>query len=98
MRDILADVERWLAEGKRIALATVVQTWGSSPRRAGSKMAVASDGQFTGSVSGGCVENAVIEAALDVLKTAGLFDAAATSRREKNEAGDLLRSPASSKD
>ena len=69
MRDILADVERWLAEGKRIALATVVQTWGSSPRRAGSKMAVASDGQFTGSVSGGCVENAVIEAALDVLKT-----------------------------
>jgi xanthine dehydrogenase accessory factor len=69
MRDILTDVERWLAQGKRIALATVVQTWGSSPRRAGSKMAIASDGQFAGSVSGGCVENAVIEAALDVVGT-----------------------------
>ena len=52
-----------------MALATVVQTWGSSPRRAGAKMAIASDGQFTGSVSGGCVENAVIDAALDSIKT-----------------------------
>jgi xanthine dehydrogenase accessory factor len=69
MRDILPDVEHWLSEGKRIALATVVQTWGSSPRRSGSKMAIASDGQFSGSVSGGCVENAVIDAALDVVKT-----------------------------
>jgi xanthine dehydrogenase accessory factor len=69
MRDILADLERWYAEGKRMALATVVQTWGSSPRRTGSKMGIASDGQFAGSVSGGCVENAVMEAALDVLKT-----------------------------
>jgi len=69
MRDILSDVERWHAQGKRIALATVVQTWGSAPRRAGSKMGLASDGQFSGSVSGGCVENAVIEAGLEVLKT-----------------------------
>jgi xanthine dehydrogenase accessory factor len=69
MREILPDVERWLDDGKRIALATVVQTWGSSPRRVGSKMAIASEGQFSGSVSGGCVENAVIEAALDVVKT-----------------------------
>jgi len=69
MRDILPVIDRWRAEGKRTALATVVQTWGSSPRRAGSKMVIASDGQFSGSVSGGCVENAVIEAALDVLKT-----------------------------
>jgi len=69
MRDILPDVERWLMDEKRIAIATVLQTWGSAPRRAGSKLAVASDGQFSGSVSGGCVENAVIEAALDSLKT-----------------------------
>jgi len=69
MRDILADIDRWRAEGKRMALATVVQTWGSAPRRAGSKMVIASDGQFSGSVSGGCVENAVIEAALDSMKT-----------------------------
>lgn len=52
-----------------MALATVVQTWGSAPRRAGSKMAITADGQFSGSVSGGCVENAVIEAALESLKT-----------------------------
>ncbi|HSJ89884.1 MAG TPA: XdhC family protein [Anaerolineales bacterium] len=69
MRDILPDLEGWLAQGKQIALATVVQTWGSSPRRAGSKMAIASDGRFAGSVSGGCVENAVIEAAQDVIQT-----------------------------
>jgi xanthine dehydrogenase accessory factor len=69
MHDILLDVDRWLSEDKRIAIATVLQTWGSSPRRAGSKLAIASDGQFSGSVSGGCVENAVIEAALDSLKT-----------------------------
>lgn len=69
MRDILPDLDRWRVEQKRIALATVVQTWGSAPRRAGSKMAVTSDGQFSGSVSGGCVENAVIESALECLQT-----------------------------
>lgn len=69
MRDILPDVDRWLVEEKRIAIATVVQTWGSAPRRAGSKLAIASDGQFSGSVSGGCVESAVIEAALESIKT-----------------------------
>ena len=52
-----------------MALATVIQTWGSAPRRVGSKMAVTADGQFAGSVSGGCVENAVIEAALDSIQT-----------------------------
>ena len=69
MRDILSDLIRWQKEGKSIALATVLQTWGSAPRRAGSKMGITSDGQFSGSVSGGCVENAVIETGLDVLKT-----------------------------
>ncbi len=65
MRDILPDVEDWIKQGKQVALAAVVQTWGSAPRRAGARLAVASDGQFSGSVSGGCVENAVIEAALE---------------------------------
>ena len=69
MRDILADLERWDAfENKSIALATVIQTWGSSPRRAGAKMAITPDGRITGSVSGGCVESAVFDAGLEVLK------------------------------
>jgi xanthine dehydrogenase accessory factor len=64
--DVLAVLDRaaaWLDEGQPVALATVVQTWGSSPRPAGSQMAVAQDGRFEGSVSGGCVEGAVVEAA-----------------------------------
>jgi xanthine dehydrogenase accessory factor len=69
MRDILADIDRWRGEKRSIALATVVQTWGSSPRRAGSKMALTSDGKIAGSVSGGCVENAVVEAGVESLKT-----------------------------
>lgn len=69
MRDILPDIDRWISDDKRIAIATVIETWGSSPRRAGSKLAIASDGQFSGSVSGGCVENAVIQVALESLKT-----------------------------
>ena len=69
MRDILADLIRWREEGKSIALATVVETWGSSPRKTGSKMGLTLDGQITGSVSGGCVENAVVEAGMEVLKS-----------------------------
>jgi xanthine dehydrogenase accessory factor len=69
MRDILSDVTRWLEEGESIALATVVQTWGSSPRTAGSRMALTATGKITGSVSGGCVENAVVEAGIESLKT-----------------------------
>lgn len=69
MRDILADVEKWIDTGETIALATVIQTWGSSPRKVGSHMAFTSSGKITGSVSGGCVENAVIEAGMQVLKT-----------------------------
>lgn len=69
MRDILDDLARWRGEGKSIALATVVQTWGSSPRGVGSKMAITPDGNVTGSVSGGCVENAVVEAGIQSLKT-----------------------------
>lgn len=69
MRDILSDLSRWIAEQRVIALATVVRTWGSSPRPQGATMAITADGKFIGSVSGGCVENAVIEAGIDSLKT-----------------------------
>src|SRR5215216_5189166 len=69
MRDILSDLVHWRAEDKPIALATVIQTWGSSPRRAGAKMALTPDGKITGSVSGGCVEGAVYETGLEVLKS-----------------------------
>ena len=69
MRDILANVENWIDTGERIALATVIQTWGSAPRKIGSHMAFTSSGKIAGSVSGGCVENAVIEAGTQVLKT-----------------------------
>lgn len=68
MKDILIDLDRWYAAGDVIALATVVQTWGSSPRRVGAKMALTANGQVCGSVSGGCVEGAVYETGLDVIK------------------------------
>ena len=69
MRDILSDLDHWRAENKSIALATVIQTWGSSPRRAGAKMALTPDGNISGSVSGGCVEGAVFEEGVGVLKS-----------------------------
>jgi xanthine dehydrogenase accessory factor len=69
MRDILAELTEWNDRGERIALATVVQTWGSSPRRVGAKMGITSSGKIAGSVSGGCVEGAVAEIGFDVLKT-----------------------------
>src|SRR5262245_45879032 len=68
MRDILYDLDNWRSENEPIALATVIQTWGSSPRRAGAKMALTSDGKITGSVSGGCVEGAVFDTGVEVLK------------------------------
>jgi xanthine/CO dehydrogenase XdhC/CoxF family maturation factor len=67
--DVLRTALEWRDAGKSVALATVVQTWGSSPRPAGSSLVVADDGSFEGSVSGGCVEGAVIEAALEVMKS-----------------------------
>ena len=69
MREVIDDIARWLADGERnIALATVLTTWGSAPRKAGAKMAFTAGGAaISGSVSGGCVEGAVIEAGGDVL-------------------------------
>ncbi len=65
--DILATAAEWRDAGKDVALATVVSTWGSSPRPVGSQLAVDDKGAFVGSVSGGCVEGAVVHEALDVI-------------------------------
>lgn len=69
MREILDDIDRWRAAGRRVALARVVATEGSGPRDPGAAMAVSEDGEVAGSVSGGCVEGAVVTEALDVLAT-----------------------------
>jgi xanthine dehydrogenase accessory factor len=69
MREVLDDIARWRSEDKRVALARVVGTEGSGPRLPGAAMAVAEDGEVAGSVSGGCVEGAVLTEALDVLAT-----------------------------
>ncbi|MCR5859956.1 XdhC family protein [Mesorhizobium sp. J428] len=65
--DPLAIAERWKAAGRDVALATVVETWGSAPRPVGSHLVIDADGNFHGSVSGGCVEGAVVAEAVDVI-------------------------------
>ena len=69
MRDVLGKIEEWKADGKAVALATVVKVWGSAPRPIGSKMIVSDQGDMEGSVSGGCVEGAVFEEAQGVLRS-----------------------------
>ena len=69
MREVLADIDRWRAAGRRVAIARVVGLEGSGPRDPGATMAVSEDGEAAGSVSGGCVEGAVLTEALDVLAT-----------------------------
>ncbi len=68
MREVMHDIDRWLAAGQSVALATVISTWGSAPRKVGAKMALTPDGQLSGSVSGGCVEGAVFEAGVESLE------------------------------
>lgn len=67
---VLEQAARWADAGLAVALATVVRTWGSSPRPAGSKLVVNERGELLGSVSGGCIEGAVIQEALEVMRGA----------------------------
>lgn len=67
--DILGTAQKWRETGRDVAIATVVSTWGSAPRPAGSQLVIDAEGNFEGSVSGGCVEGAVVTEALDVLES-----------------------------
>jgi xanthine/CO dehydrogenase XdhC/CoxF family maturation factor len=67
--DVLSEAATWRADGRNVALATVVSTWGSSPRPVGSHLAVDANGKFVGSVSGGCIEGAVVTEAMEVMET-----------------------------
>lgn len=67
-REVLDQALAWRRDGREVALATVVATWGSSPRPVGSHLAVDGDGAFIGSVSGGCIEGAVVHEALAVIR------------------------------
>lgn len=69
MREILGDLDRWRRAGKAVALARVVDVEGSGPRLPGAAMAVNEDGEVAGSVSGGCVEGAVVTEALEIIET-----------------------------
>lgn len=69
MREVIEDIDRWRERGDPVALATVIETWGSAPRGVGAKMALTADGRISGSVSGGCVEGAVVEAGIETLQT-----------------------------
>ena len=65
---ILEEANLWINANHKVALATVIKTWGSSPRQVGSKMIVNEKGEFSGSISGGCVESSIIEESLKLLK------------------------------
>lgn len=67
--DPLQVAETWMSGGRDVAIATVMETWGSAPRPTGSQLVIDSEGNFHGSVSGGCVEGAVITEAVDVIET-----------------------------
>ena len=65
--DILLEADRWTKAGRSVAVAIVIETWGSAPRPIGAHLVVDADGNFLGSVSGGCVEGAVVTEAIDVI-------------------------------
>jgi xanthine dehydrogenase accessory factor len=67
MKDVLKDVDAWVANGERVALATVIDVKRSAPRPPGAKMAISEHGEISGAVSGGCVEGAVVEVAEEIL-------------------------------
>ncbi|WP_443147386.1 XdhC family protein [Prosthecomicrobium sp. N25] len=67
-KDVLGIAEGWRRDGRAVALATVVETWGSAPRPVGSHLVIDREGNFEGSVSGGCVEGAVVGEALEVIE------------------------------
>ena len=69
IEDVLGTAAAWRAAGEQVAVATVTETWGSSPRPAGSQMAVTKSGRMAGSVSGGCIEGAVADAAMKTIDT-----------------------------
>ena len=66
---LLEEAQAWHRAGRKVAVATVVETWGSSPRPAGSRLAVSASGKLAGSVSGGCIEGAVADAAKQTMQT-----------------------------
>ncbi len=67
---LLDQAQAWRGEGRKVAIATVVNTWGSSPRPAGSQLVVDDQGNMLGSVSGGCIEGAVVKEALEIMEGA----------------------------
>ncbi|MFN4338967.1 XdhC family protein [Parvibaculum sp.] len=67
--NVLEEAAHWLGQGRRVALATVIETWGSAPRPVGSQLAIRDDATFVGSVSGGCIEGDVVTRALETLET-----------------------------
>jgi xanthine/CO dehydrogenase XdhC/CoxF family maturation factor len=81
--DVLGQAAAWRVAGEDVALATVTEAWGSSPRPAGSQMAVTKSGKMAGSVSGGCIEGAVADAAMRTIETGTpqLLDFGVTNER-----------------
>src|SRR5579864_2702094 len=97
--DVLSTAAAWRAAGEQVAVATVTETWGSSPRPAGSQMAVTKSGRMAGSVSGGCIEGAVADAAMKTIDTGtpqlldfGVSNERAWERSEERRVGKECRS------
>ena len=67
-KNVFSKARTWIEQGKKVAIATVISTWGSSPRQVGSRMIVNENGDFSGSVSGGCVESAVVRECIGLIK------------------------------